>query len=522
MKKSYISNFLKIYFWQGLSILLNMVSMLVVVPTLTSDPTIYGIYMLCMSFNIFLNYADIGFINAGFKYAAEHFSRGELKNEMSIIGFVSFILAIFLLIPFAFFMVCSYNPDLLIGGLTADNERHIASQLLFIQGIFSFSIILNKIGVIAYGIRLENHKINQIGIIANLTKIAAIFYFFSSSGYNIVGYFLFGKIVEAISFLIIISLTTKRYNYDLLFIIKSFRFSKPIFEKTKDLAIVTFVGSMLWIVYYELDSVIITKFLGAEIFAFFAIGLALTKFIRSFFSIIFGPFNARFNHIAGLNQLNSLNDYFIKTLKTVFPVLFLFVLCITTFREAIIISWVGNNYNLSVDILLFLALAMLLTAIRNLSVTMATSLVKTRLLLFISLGMAIGYWSFILITIKYFGVLSFAYSRFLVFVISDLIFLSVLCHLISINFYKLIFDLFKPIVVPSIIILISSHLYLSFFSFYLNKSKINVLLVILSVAAMYLISLLTLYFTSREVKDLISKLAKQLYSTLYKPVLSTN
>lgn len=475
-----------------------------------------------MSFNIFLNYADIGFINAGFKYAAEYFSRGELKNEMSIIGFVSFILAIFLFIPFAFFMVCSYNPDLLIGGITADSERHIASQLLFIQGIFSFNIIFNKIGVIAYGIRLENHKINQIGIIANLTKIASIFYFFSSSGYNIVGYFLFGKIVETISFLIIISLTTKRLNYDLSFIIKSFRFSKPIFEKTKDLAIVTFLGSLLWIVYYELDSVIITKFLGAEVFAFFAIGLALTKFIRSFFSIIFGPFNARFNHIAGLNEFDQLNHYYIKTLKTVFPVLFLLVLCIITFREAIIISWVGKQFNLSVDILLFLALAMLLTAIRNLSVAMATSLEKTRLLLFINVGMAIGYWSFILLTFKSFGVLSFAYSRFIVFIIADLVFLFVLCQLIHINFYKLIYDLFKPILVPSIIIIISSHLYLSFFSFYLNKSKINVLLVIGSVAAMYFISLLTLYFTSREVKDLISKLAKQLYTSFHKPVWSTN
>ena len=69
--------------------------MFVVIPYLTSNPTIYGIYSVCISFSIFLAYADLGFMGAGQKYAAEYFARKEYDEEIKVIGFTNFILFVF-------------------------------------------------------------------------------------------------------------------------------------------------------------------------------------------------------------------------------------------------------------------------------------------------------------------------------------------------------------------------------------------------------------------------------------------
>ena len=109
MQKSYTKNYLKIYLWQGVSLILNFLSMFIVVPYLTSEPVIYGIYTVCISISIFLAYADLGFMGAGQKYAAEHFARAEKKEEIKVIGFTAFILFVFLTLFSLVFLYLSFS-----------------------------------------------------------------------------------------------------------------------------------------------------------------------------------------------------------------------------------------------------------------------------------------------------------------------------------------------------------------------------------------------------------------------------
>lgn len=52
MHQSYTFNYLKIYLWQGISIVLNLLSMFIVIPCLADNPSIYGIYVVCISVNM--------------------------------------------------------------------------------------------------------------------------------------------------------------------------------------------------------------------------------------------------------------------------------------------------------------------------------------------------------------------------------------------------------------------------------------------------------------------------------------
>lgn len=479
--------------------------MFVVAPTLSTNPAIYGIYMLCVSLNIFLAYADIGFINAGFKYAAEYYSKGELVNEMKVVGFVIFILAVFLVIPFALFLVLSFNPELLISDIGSEANKQIATRLLLIQSVFSFNVLMGKYNQIVYGVRLKNDKINQVSIVANLIKIVSIAYFFRNGTYDIVGYFLFGKIVETIGYVINTALTPKYFNYNILLVLKFFRFSKPIFQKTKSLAIVSFVGTLFWILYNELDSIAITKFLGVETFAFFAVGMTFSKFVRSLFAVIFMPFNARFNHFLGQNRPNELKEYFFKLLNTIFPIITLFVFTIIFLRKPLILSWVGQYYTLSVEVLLFLMLAMIFTTIRNLSVSLANALEKIRLLYTTNIVLLLSYVFTIVLFFKSSGLLAFAYAKFVSALISNILFIFVISKEFETKLIHIVLDLIRPLILPIFIIFISSLIFNANFKFY--KSSSNLFIVILIGGFIYLISLILLYFTSsifkRQVKSTI-------------------
>lgn len=64
--------------------------MMVVVPHLSENLELFGIYSVCLSISVYLSYSDLGFISAGQKFAAEAYKRNESLNELAITGFFHF------------------------------------------------------------------------------------------------------------------------------------------------------------------------------------------------------------------------------------------------------------------------------------------------------------------------------------------------------------------------------------------------------------------------------------------------
>ena len=90
-----MKQFLKIYFWQFVSIFFNFAAIFIVTPYLTSNQTIYGIYTLVIASYMFLTYADFGFLGAGMKFASEYSAQNNLKEEIKIVGFTGYIFLVF-------------------------------------------------------------------------------------------------------------------------------------------------------------------------------------------------------------------------------------------------------------------------------------------------------------------------------------------------------------------------------------------------------------------------------------------
>jgi O-antigen/teichoic acid export membrane protein len=466
--------------------------MLIVVPYLTSEPTIYGIYTVCISVSIFLAYADLGFIGAGQKYAAEYFARGEHKEEIRVLGFTSFILFVFLLLFSIGFLRMSFQPGLLINNLTSAKQETIASSLFLILAIFTPVTLLQRLLQMIFGIRLEDYIVQRSNIVASLLKILSVLWFFRNGDYNIVGYFLFTQIANLLAALSTLLIARKRYSYDFMALLKSIHFDRKVFDKTKNLAFTSLYLTFTWILYYELDPAIIGKLLGPDQVAIYAIGLTILSFFRSILGVFFSPYSARFNHFVGLGDEEGLKSFYYQVVIILAPFVVIPIITIAILASPLIQSWVGPHYLGSVELTRYLVLANIFAFITYPGGLLLTAKERLKEMYIINTLIPIVFWSGIIATLNIWGVKSFAIFKFIAFALSAIYYYFIMLKFLKINILTSLKKVFQPMLVPIILVIISSLLIRNILP--CEKSKINLLIVAISAGCLILISLILQYF----------------------------
>jgi len=449
--------------------------MFIVIPYLTSEPAIYGIYSVCISVSIFLSYADLGFIGAGQKYAAEYYARGEIKEEIRVIGFISFILMIFLLLFSIVFLYLSLKPELLIKDLVLGKEVSVASSLLLILALFTPVTLLQRLLQMIFGIRLEDYIVQRTNIIANLIKILSVLWFFRNGQYNIVGYFLFVQIVNLLAAIVTLLIARKRYKYNIKALVASMHFSKPVFFKTKNLAFTSLFLTITWILYYELDPAIIGKFIGANQVAIYAIGLTILSFFRSILGILFSPFSARFNHFIGVNDVAGLKTFYLHVTIILAPLVIIPIISVSLLAKPIILSWVGSNYLDSVEIAKFLVLCNLFAFITYPAGMLLMAQERIKEMYIVNTLIPVIFWSGIILSYPFWGLKSFAVFKLIAFGISAVVYYFIMLKFLHINIKQSFQEIFRPILFPIIFIIITTFIIRDFLP--CEKSKLNLLIV---------------------------------------------
>lgn len=494
MQQSYTKNYLKIYLWQGVSLVLNFISMFVVIPYLTSDLTTYGIYSVCISFSIFLAYADLGFMGAGQKYAAEYFAKGDKEEEVKVIGFTNFILLIFLLLFSIGFFVLSQQPELLVKGIDTINQKYVASSLLLILAVFTPTTLLQRLLQMIFGIRMEDFIIQRTNIIGSVFKIVSVLWFFRAGKYDIVGYFLFTQIVNFIAALITLFIARKRYNYNFRSLFRSIYFNKAVFDKTKGLAFASLFITVSWILYYELDSIAIGRFLGANQVAIYAIGLTVLAFFRSILGILFSPFNVRFNHFIGSGDETALKSFYLQIVTILAPVVVFPIIAIAILARPIVLTWVGGDYIASVAIIQFLVFCNIFAFFTYPTNFMLVAKERQKTLYFVNTLLPFVFWAGIAFTISILGVNSFAIFKLLAFVLSAIFLYKLMIDYLNMIILDSIKTIFFPMTLPVLFLISASFSVRGYLP--QEKSKINLLIVAVVMGGLIFVSFVIQYFTS--------------------------
>lgn len=503
----YFKNYLKIYLWQGLAVVANLLSVVIVVPKIAGQPHVYGIYSLCVSFSLFLTYADIGFVSAGYKYASESYSRKNLIEEISIEGFVVIVLLIASTLFAVSVIVFSFYPAILIRDTTTPEDIWIASRLLLILGIFSYAIVFQRFLQIVFGIRLEDYIYQRINILASILRILSVYYFFAPGRYDIVGFFLFGQVMVTVAGIFCVIIMRKRYQYDLSLLLRSIKFSREVYARTKSLAFGSLYLVVCWVLYYELDPLFLGKMFGARQIAVFAIGLTTISFFRTAFGTMYGPFNARFNHFVGVRDYDGLKTLLNKLLAVTLPVTLVPVLCLIFLNRPFVLSWVGLDYEESVFISKFLLLSYCFSFVSYPASILIVALEKIRQLYIINTILVIIYWGGVLATVGTIGIRSLAIFKFISFAVASVFYFKILVNYLNIGVLSFMRKFVLPVLIPLGVAVIA----LSLIEPHLpgEKGKMNLMIVVLIGAIGTLGVAGTYYLATGAHKSYLSRFLKR-------------
>ena len=497
--KSYTKNYFYTYLWQGVAMLLHLTSMMIVIPFISENKLIFGIYSICISISIFLNYADLGFVSAGIKYAGECYAKKEHKEEIKYYGFSGFILLILVFFIALTFLLFSYHPQILIKDIFDPEVLQIGSSLLFIQALFSFNIVFQKYVSSVFQVRIEQYVFQRINIIGNIIKISSVFYFFSSDNYDIVGYFFCIKLVELLVLIIGVFLIKFRYNISIQDFILNLKFNKTIYNKSKDLAYSSFFITILWIIYYELDIIIIGKIFGAYEVAIFSIAYVFMQFLRSLSSILFSPFQNRYNHFTGLKDLYGLKQILKKVIFVTTPIFLFGVLIIVIFSDNLILSWAGNQYSDSALILVLLSLCHVFNSIIIPGSNILVSLEKIKEMYVINFTVVVVFWLGIYFTYEELGLISFPVFKLVSTLLTFIFYLNFLLSFLDISISYSLKIIFKNLFVPLLILYFCLIYFLDFLP--IDKSKINFIVIICYSLLSILIAFISLFLTSNNYRN---------------------
>ena len=409
----YSKQYLKIYLWKTLSILLGFVSLFVIIPYLATDKTLYGIYSVCTSLTIFFSYADLGFLSSGIKYAAEYYITGDYKNEVKVIGFTAFFMTVVFIVINLIILFLAIKPQIIIPELTINSEQYfIARKLILLLAVSCPLVICQRVLQIIYMVRVEEYKFQQFSIFGSILRIISVFFFFGEGTYNIVGYYAFYQLVNLI---VIIGAFygIKQYGYKIKDFILAFKFDKIVFNQEKALSLSSFVFMLSMILYNELDQIVISNIYGVSIVSIYAIAFSIMTYMRTYCGLVYSPFISRFNHFTGLGDYIGLVNFTKKIIIVFAPILIIPLLNVALYSNAFVVSWVGEEYVSSSILISWMVLSYVANFITTPLTSYMTAMEKNWKIVIGAILLPLVYWMGIFIISKYIGHKSFAVMKFL-------------------------------------------------------------------------------------------------------------
>ena len=131
-------------------------------------------------------------------------------------------------------------------------------------------------------------------------------------------------------------------------VFKLFKFDLVVFNKTKALAVSTMISTASWVLFFQIDSFIVSKQFGINSVAIYAIPFLLLTFISNLYNTIYYPFLFRFTFFIASKNYEKLYGFLKKIFEFSFPIIILPTIILIFLMRPLIIGWVGLHYNDSI------------------------------------------------------------------------------------------------------------------------------------------------------------------------------
>jgi O-antigen/teichoic acid export membrane protein len=478
--------------------------MFVVTPFLASNQNYFGIYTFVLSLNLFLSYADFGFLNAGIKFASEAFARDNRDDEERILGFVCYILCIVFILFGLVILFFYFHPTYLLKGLKSADDIKVAKEL-FLAFTISLPIVIAQRSIqLIFNIRLKDYLFQRVYSIFNILKILSVFLFFTNGLYNIVGYYIFVQLCTLSAVVTGFFIAKKQFNYKFSRLFRAIKYNPVIYKKTKGLAFNSLFVTISWIIYYELDSLVIGKFVGLKEVAIFSVCISIMTLARSLYGILYNPFTAKFNHFIGRNEEYKLEAAYKKILIIGLPFSLIPTTVLILTMKGFVKSWVGIQYLDAVPIISIMFASYYLNFLSNPTSIAMVALQRIKDLYIISAILPVIYWIGIIISYQYLGLLSFSLFKLISFAISAAFYLYYSNKMFVIKWGSFFVKNVLPGFVTVIALIFLSHIFNNWLPDAKGKSEFIKFVII--ALGYTLVGMATYYSLSKDLRKVISEI----------------
>ena len=258
-----------------------------------------------------------------------------------------------------------------------------------------------------------------------------------------------------------------------------------------------------WFVFFEIDQIVISKMLGSEKVAIYAVAFTFTILFRGIIGIIFGPFMVRANYFVGQNKIEELKIFCINLVKYTAALTVIPTIVLSISSKYIILCWVGNSYEESVNIARVSSLLFTLsffTSSINIFIVVTEKIKESNI---ISILTPIIFWLGVLFLFPYLFLFSCAISKLTIIILIAFFYGYMAIKHLNMSVRRTIFNVFKMLFFPVLFIFISFYVGDLFLP--IEKSKTNLFYVISFSLVTIFLSYVILFFSSYEIRKMVLK-----------------
>ena len=394
-----------------IALITGFLSLILVIPHISGNQELYGIYAYVVSLSLYFTYADIGFISSGQKYASEAFARAETEEEEKLLGFTIAVLICMFVPMIVIFIYCYLTPTSVFKDLSVEGAQVASGLFLALSFLVPLQIILQRAVSMILSIRLLDFISTRIDIFFNIIKLSSLFYFFRQDSFMIVEYFYFCTFVTIIGSLIGCIYINYRVDFKLWQLLCSIRLSKEYYKKTKGLAFASAAITLGFVLYYELDLVLIGYLFGTKEIATYAVALTFVGFLRRIWSIIYSPVSVRLNHFVGLSERSEIITLMNRVIYYSFPLCIVVTVTLVLSANSVVVAWVGPDYLETTLLLQILVISFFPAYLTNPGFHFFVSHGRRGYLYLLAIVLPLGFYIFIFLFYHALGVASFAYGK---------------------------------------------------------------------------------------------------------------
>lgn len=460
----------------------------------------YGLYSLSNSVISYLTLLNFGFGNAVIRFITKFRVEGDHEKIEGVTGLIISIYGIIAIIVCIVGFGLTKGTGLFFGaGLTGTeiNRLKILMVIMTLSTAISFPVSILSSVSIAYEKYIFRKMVDMVATIATPILNIVVLYM----GYASIGLAMIGLIIQIIYGIIFIWYCKEKLN-----VVPKFK-NMP-FDMMKEIlgfSIYVFACSIIDMLYWATDKVLIGAVLGTVAVAIYNIGGTFTSMLQNMSSAISGVFGTRVNIMFfGKEPIEKLSELLIRIGRLQYYIVSLILSGYIVFGQIFINIWAGKNYSQAyiIGLLTMIPLAVPLIQSIAFSVISAQNKLKFRTIVYAIIAVlnVIG----TILAMPKFGIIGAAVCTAAAFVVGNGILMNwyywKIIKLDIINFWK---NIIRISIAPITMIIVGKLTFK-----YINVQNLRMLLV-LGIMYVILFGICSWIF---EMNDYEKSLIKGIYS----------